>query len=179
MLKSASEEIRNCYGHAETCARQAAEQTDPKLREDFLALKAAWLKLARLRETDLSDRIRERAYEIWIASGYRSGEAEQHWLAAEREILSAPQSAAVVEAPAKRIRGRTIRPFLARQAFGPEAVRNMSLAFDSACEALGLRTREDLATTRVAEKVIELAQRGIRDVATLRAMTLKEFNREE
>jgi hypothetical protein len=89
MLKSASEEIRNCHGHAETCARQAAEQTDPKLREDFLALKAAWLKLARLRETDLSDRIRERAYEIWIASGYRSGEAEQHWLAAEREILSA------------------------------------------------------------------------------------------
>ena len=89
MLESVSEEIRNCYAHAETCARQAAEQTDPKLREDFLALKAAWLKLARLRETDLSDRIRERAYEIWIASGYRSGEAEQHWLAAEREILSA------------------------------------------------------------------------------------------
>ena len=68
---------------------RSLEQTDPKLREDFLALKAAWLKLARLRETDLSDRIRERAYEIWIASGYRSGEAEQHWLAAEREILSA------------------------------------------------------------------------------------------
>ena len=87
-----SEEIRNCYAHAETCARQAAEQTDPKLREDFLGLKAAWLKLARLRETDLSDLIRERAYEIWIASGYRSDEAEQHWLAAEREILSAPQS---------------------------------------------------------------------------------------
>jgi hypothetical protein len=89
MLKSASEEIRNCYAHAETCARQAAEQTDPKLREDLLALKAAWLKLARLRETDLSDRICERAYEIWIASGYHSDEAEQHWLAAEREILSA------------------------------------------------------------------------------------------
>ena len=89
MLKSASEEIRNCYKHAEACARQAAKETDPKLREDFLGLKAAWLKLARLRETDLSDRIRERAYEIWIASGYRSGEAEQHWLAAEREILSA------------------------------------------------------------------------------------------
>src|ERR1700720_3393848 len=130
-------------------------------------------------EEDLLDRIRDRAYEIWIASGYRDDEAEQHWLTAEREILSALQSAAVVEAPAKRIRGRTIRPFLARQAFEPEAVRNMSLAFDSACEALGLRTREDLATTRVAEKVIELAQRGIRDVATLRAMTLKEFNREE
>ena len=130
-------------------------------------------------EQDLSGRIRERAYEIWIAGGYRDGEAEQHWLAAEREILSALQSAAVVKAPAKRTRGRTIRPFLARQAFEPDAVRTLSLAFDSACEALGLRTREDPATKLVAEKVIELAQRGIRDVATLRAMTLKEFNREE
>jgi hypothetical protein len=130
-------------------------------------------------EQDLSARIRERAYEIWIASGYRDGEAKQHWLAAEREILSALQSAAAVKAPAKWVRGRTIRPFLARQAFEPDAVRNMSLAFDSACQALGLRTRADPAMTLVAEKVIQLAQRGIRDVATLRAMTLKEFNREE
>ncbi len=130
-------------------------------------------------EQDLSGRIRERAYEIWIAGGYRDGEAEQHWLAAEREILSALQSAAVVKAPAKRTRGRTIRPFLARQVFEPDAVRTLSLAFDSACEALGLRTREDPATKLVAEKVIELAQRGIRDVARLRAMTLKELSREE
>jgi hypothetical protein len=43
----------------------------------------------------------------------------------------------------------------------------------------GSATKTDPATTRVAQKVIELAQRGIRDVATLRAMTLKEFNREE
>jgi hypothetical protein len=129
-------------------------------------------------EQDLSDRIRERAYEIWVANGHRDGEAEQHWLAAEREILSTLQSEAV-KAPTKRIRGRTIRPFLARQAFEPDVVRNMSLAFDSARKALGLRTREDPATTRVAQKVIELAQRGIRDVVTLRAMTLKEFNREE
>ena len=89
MPKSVRDEIHDCYKHAEACARQAAAQTDGSLRKDFLALEAAWLKLARLRETDLSDRIRERAYEIWIASGYRSGEAEQHWLAAEREILSA------------------------------------------------------------------------------------------
>ena len=130
-------------------------------------------------DQDLSNRIRERAYEIWVASGHRDGEAEQHWVVAEREILSTLQSEAVVKAPTKRIRGRTIRPFLARQAFEPDVVRNMSLAFDSARKALGLRTREDPATTRIAQKVIELAQRGIRDVATLRAMTLKEFNREE
>ena len=55
---------------------------------------------------DLSERIRGRAYEIWIASGYRDGEADHHWLAAEQEILSGPRSAAVAKAPAKRIRGR-------------------------------------------------------------------------
>lgn len=38
-------------------------------------------------DRDLSDRIRERAYEIWVASGYRHGEAEQHWFAAEQELL--------------------------------------------------------------------------------------------
>jgi hypothetical protein len=55
-------------------------------------------------QQDLSERIRERAYEIWIASG--DGEADQHWLAAEQEILSSRRSAAVTKAPAKRIRGR-------------------------------------------------------------------------
>jgi hypothetical protein len=57
-------------------------------------------------QQDLSERIRERAYEIWIASGHRDGEADQHWLAAEQEILSSWRSAAVTKAPAKRIRGR-------------------------------------------------------------------------
>jgi hypothetical protein len=37
-------------------------------------------------DQDLSERIRERAYEIWVANGYRDGEADQHWLAAEHEI---------------------------------------------------------------------------------------------
>jgi hypothetical protein len=37
-------------------------------------------------DQDLSERIRERAHEIWVANGYRDGEADQHWLAAEHEI---------------------------------------------------------------------------------------------
>ena len=37
----------------------------------------------------LENRIRERAYEIWAAHGYVHGQADQHWLAAEREILAA------------------------------------------------------------------------------------------
>jgi hypothetical protein len=42
----------------------------------------------------LTDRIRERAYEIWVAGGCPHGAAEDHWLASEREILDAPQTAA-------------------------------------------------------------------------------------
>lgn len=52
-------------------------------------------------EQDLSNRIRERAYEIWGERGYRDGEAEQNWLAAEREILAATLRPAP---PARRAR---------------------------------------------------------------------------
>lgn len=39
-------------------------------------------------EFALVDRIRHRAYEIWHADGRPDGNADQHWLTAEREILS-------------------------------------------------------------------------------------------
>jgi hypothetical protein len=35
----------------------------------------------------LSNRIRERAYEIWQEQGCPDGQAAKHWLAAEHEIL--------------------------------------------------------------------------------------------
>ena len=38
-----------------------------------------------------SNRIRERAYEIWQERGCPDGQAEEHWLAAEREILDGKQ----------------------------------------------------------------------------------------
>jgi hypothetical protein len=44
-------------------------------------------------EHNLTQRIRERAYEIWAASGCPAGEAEQHWYAAETEILATPKRA--------------------------------------------------------------------------------------
>lgn len=49
-------------------------------------------------DADLLERIRERAYHIWCASGRPDGEADQHWLAAEREILQSAKPAA----PTKR-----------------------------------------------------------------------------
>ena len=61
-------------------------------------------------DQNLSGRIRERAYELWAASGCRDGEAEQHWLAAEREISEAQFSAGPVKSPAKRSVSRAAKP---------------------------------------------------------------------
>jgi hypothetical protein len=68
-----------------------------------------------------------------------------------------------------------IRPFLADQAFDPETITKMSAAFESVCEALSLKLVDDAATRLVAQKVIELAQRGVKDVEALNAMTLEQF----
>ena len=47
MLNNQSEHIRECLEHAEDCARKAAAQTDPRLKEDFLDMERRWLFLAR------------------------------------------------------------------------------------------------------------------------------------
>lgn len=36
----------------------------------------------------LEQAIRERAYHLWIADGCRDGNAHEHWLSAQREILA-------------------------------------------------------------------------------------------
>jgi len=69
-----------------------------------------------------------------------------------------------------------ITPFLARQPFDPEIIAVMSTAFTGVCNALGLNIGDDPATRIIAEKIIELAQRGIRDAATLQSMALSEFD---
>jgi hypothetical protein len=60
-----------------------------------------------------------------------------------------------------------IRPFLAGQAFEPEVIGEMSLALETVCVKLELRLTDDPATRLVASKIIELAQRGVRDAPTL------------
>ena len=69
-----------------------------------------------------------------------------------------------------------ITPYLAHQAFEPEVIETMSAAYVAACEALRLKVGDDPAARVVAEKVINLAQRGIRDPDALRTMTLKELD---
>ena len=68
-----------------------------------------------------------------------------------------------------------ITPYLVGQAFEPDVIRQMSLALESVCDALKLRLTDDPNTRLVASKIIEMAQRGVRDAPTLSAMTLKEF----
>ena len=68
-----------------------------------------------------------------------------------------------------------IRPFLAGEAFDPEIITKMSAAFENVCAALSITLVDDAAARLVAQKVVELAQRGVKDVETLIAMTLEQF----
>jgi hypothetical protein len=68
-----------------------------------------------------------------------------------------------------------IRPFLASQVFEPDLIGEMSLALETVCQKLDLRLTDDPNTRLVASKIIELAQHGVLDAATLSTMALKEF----
>jgi hypothetical protein len=68
-----------------------------------------------------------------------------------------------------------IRPFLASQAFEPELIGQMSLALETVCGKFGMKLTDDPATRVVAQRIIELAQRGVSDAPTLSEMTLKEL----
>ncbi len=72
-----------------------------------------------------------------------------------------------------------ITPFLAGQAFEPETLRNMSAAFETVCEKVGLAIRHDPATEMIAKFIIKLAQQGVRDVEPLTRTTLQEFTKDE
>ena len=64
-------------------------------------------------EHTLEHRIRQRAYEIWNAEGRADGKADEHWIAAEREVLSvlsAPSPASKASAPRKS-RKRLAKPW--------------------------------------------------------------------
>ena len=53
MLENRKDQVRECLRHAEDCVQQAALQTDPKLRRDYLIIGGCWLKLS----YELSDQL--------------------------------------------------------------------------------------------------------------------------
>jgi hypothetical protein len=57
--------------------------------------------------------------------------------------------------------------------FGPEDTRAMALAFDQACQSLGLSQRVDPAMSKaIAEQIIEFAKQGERDPNELSTLTV-------
>ena len=46
MLESLSDQVRECLRYSNDCVQQAASQTDPKSRQDYLIIGACWLKLS-------------------------------------------------------------------------------------------------------------------------------------
>jgi Protein of unknown function (DUF2934) len=57
----------------------------------------------------LRQKIEERAYHIWLASGRRHGDHERHWLQAERELVEATKRGTKPQADA-RSRKKTAKP---------------------------------------------------------------------
>jgi hypothetical protein len=72
----------------------------------------------------------------------------------------------------------SVHPFRDGEAFDPETISKMSAAFEGVCKTLRLKTVDDPTTRLIARKIIELVQRGIKDVRTLRAMTLEQLKQE-
>ncbi|HEV3188853.1 MAG TPA: hypothetical protein VGY54_00075 [Polyangiaceae bacterium] len=137
MLNKLTEQIRECLGHAEECARKAAAQSNVSLKEDFLNLEKNWRSLAQ--SIQLSDRLTDFANKT-------------------KRTASAP-----------------IIPFRSGQEFDPETVEAMGQAFVATCESLGLSDRNGAMAKLVAEKIIELAQRGIKKSTELHFVAMNDF----
>ena len=71
-----------------------------------------------------------------------------------------------------------IHRLLQSQAFEPELVAALAQVFEDVLPILGLVDREDLVTMLVAQKIIELAQTGVRDPARLKALILDAFKKD-
>jgi hypothetical protein len=56
---------------------------------------------------------------------------------------------------------------LVEQSFGPEQTRAMAVAFEKACESLGLTDTSDRLTDIVACKIIDTARTGETDAVRL------------
>ena len=67
-----------------------------------------------------------------------------------------------------------ITPFLAGRTFEPEQITIMSAAFADTCKALALEPDHELMPV-VAQHVMGLGQRGVKNRAVIYLLTLEEF----
>ena len=99
---------------------------------------------------------------------------QKHWLDLARSFRGGERLSDVIDAADGKARA-SITPFLRDQAFDPETIEAMGKAFVTTCETLGLSERDDALTRLVAEKVIELTQRGLKNPTALHLAVIKEF----
>jgi hypothetical protein len=59
--------------------------------------------------------------------------------------------------------------------FPQETIAEMSRAFETTCDALRLKRVDDAATKVVAQRIVELAQRGVCNAEELHLLALQEF----
>ena len=62
------------------------------------------------------------------------------------------------------------------QAFDPEAVECLTAAYEAALKLLRISNTDDPITETIAQRIIEIAQTGVRDPAKLCAAALKGFD---
>ena len=100
---------------------------------------------------------------------------EKRWLDLSRSFQLGEQLTDFTNEASRRKAGARIIPLLQGQAFDPETVQAMANALVATCEALGFSNRDDAITQLVAEKIIELAKRGLKNPTALRLAAIKEF----
>jgi hypothetical protein len=71
--------------------------------------------------------------------------------------------------------GMAIYRLLQNSPLGPEEIAILIDAYERTLRKLGLVDRNDPITELVAKKVIEMAQRGVREAQQLSDMTMKEL----
>jgi hypothetical protein len=99
---------------------------------------------------------------------------EKNWRSLAQSIQSSERLVDFTN-KTKRAAIEPIIPFLRGQAFDPETVEAMGKALVTTCETLGLSDRSDAMTKLLAEKIIELAQRGFKNPIALHFAAMREF----
>ncbi len=69
MLSKLSEDIAECYRHADECAQEARNESDARLRQDLFDMERRWLFLARSYE--FTERLTSLANELDVRSKRR------------------------------------------------------------------------------------------------------------
>lgn len=147
MLSSLSDQIRHLHQRALEYAGKALSADTKEDRNEFLALQRNWLDLAR-------------SYEV--SARHDAKRRLNRWRGSETGSRNAPGP------------DETIVPFLGGLAFTPKMIAELSNAFDRVCSAL-LVLPSDPKAQQIARKIVDLAQRGLRDSTQLFCTTVDEL----